>query len=146
MRDDGSPLPGMRVGVYDRDERGDDLLGDEITDESGAFRAIYHQRDFQDETQGKSKDPAQQSADAGEAVPRLYVTVADSSGKVVFMTDEPVTASPSRSDRFEIVLSGDRLSAGVPRTQCTATTAKGTECRNLAAPGGTLCSRHANSG
>ncbi len=128
VREDDTPLSGMHVRVFDRDDGHDDLLGDEVTDDSGEFRAVYHRRDFDDE------DSRQ---------PDLAITVTDAAGVVVFVSTGAVPASPDRSDFFQIVLSAERLANGAPRTGCEATTAKGATCKNLAEPGATLCSVHA---
>lgn len=126
-RSDGFPLEGMRVRVFDRDRGEDDLLGDEITGHTGEFRAIYHLRDFQDE---------------GENHPDLSVMVSDRTGKVVFISEQPVRPSGGRATYVQIILSPERLEHGVPRTRCAAKTAKGTRCKNLAEPGGDYCHQH----
>lgn len=121
------PLAGLRVTILDKDREQDDLLGDEITDAAGEFRAIYHARDFLDED---------------KSVPDLYIMVSDSSGKVLFLSERTVQPSEGRADYFQIILTGERLEKGVPRSQCKARTSKGSQCKNLGAPGRDLCARH----
>jgi hypothetical protein len=125
-----TPLEGMRVRVFDKDRIEDDLLGDEITDGSGEFRAIYHVRDFLDEE---------------EKLPDLYVMVSDRTGKVVVVSEQPIQPTGSRAVYLQIVITAERLERGVPRARCEAITAKGTQCRNLAVPGSSRCTTHFTS-
>jgi hypothetical protein len=127
MGEDDRPLTGMRVIVFDADRKAADLLVDEITDERGEFRGIYHERDFRDE---------------GEEVPELFVMVFDAKEKPVFRSDHPFLASPTRSDYIQITLTDQRLEEGLPRTPCEAMTAKGSRCRNKALVGETFCATH----
>lgn len=129
-REDDTPLEGMRVRVFDKDRAEADLLGDEITDQSGEFRAIYHVRDFLDEE---------------EKLPDLYVMVSDRTGKVVVVSEQPIQPTESRAVYLQIVITAERLEKGVPRTRCEAMTAKGTRCRNLAVAGSPLCTTHFKS-
>jgi hypothetical protein len=128
--DTGESLPGMTVKVFDKDRKLDDLLGDTVTDTAGEFRAVYHARDF---------------AETGEEMPELYVAVFDRRGKRVFSSDRPVRPAVGRSDFFEIILTEQRLEQGVPRTRCTAKTASGERCKNMAVAGTDTCSRHTAS-
>jgi hypothetical protein len=128
--DTGEPLEGMTVRVFDKDRKLDDLLGDIVTDAAGEFRAVYHVRDF---------------ADTGEEMPELYVAVFDRRGKPVFSSDTQVRPAVGRSDFFEIILTEQRLEQGMPRSRCTAKTASGERCKNLAIAGTETCSRHTPS-
>ncbi len=85
----GEPVPGVRVRVFDRDHKLDDLLGDTTTDEEGQFAVVYHERDF---------------LEAGENLPELYVRVADPRGRELFSSREAVRAEAGRAEYFEIVL------------------------------------------
>ena len=123
----GAPLTGFRVVVLDEDLGPDDPLGDEVVDDEGEWRAEYHERDFSDEK---------------DVVPNLKVLVFDRSGRQVFETPEAVPANASRRNRFEIALTDRRLEQGVERRLCTATTAAGTPCKNLARPGSEHCRVH----
>jgi len=85
----GNPVPGLRVRVFDRDRKYDDLLGDTTTDEYGDFAVKYHERDF---------------AEIGEALPDLYVMVSDAAGTVLYSSRDNVRYESGRSEYFEIVL------------------------------------------
>jgi len=86
----GNPVPGLRVRVFDRDRKYDDLLGDTATDEYGDFAAKYHERDF---------------AEVGEAQPDLYVMVEDAAGILLYSSRDKVRYEAGRAEYFEIVLS-----------------------------------------
>ncbi len=94
----GHPVSGLRVRVFDRDRKYDDLLGDTITDEFGDFRAIYHERDF---------------AEMGEALPELYVMVSDAKGNVLYTSRDTAWIKAGRAEYFEIVL-GQELAPEAP--------------------------------
>jgi hypothetical protein len=85
----GEPAVGLRVRVFDRDRKYDDLLGDTETGEQGDFSVIYHQRDFEE---------------AREENPDLYVLVEDASGIERFSSRGAVRFEAGRSEYFEIVL------------------------------------------
>jgi hypothetical protein len=85
----GNPVPGLRVRVFDRDRKYDDLLGDTTTDEFGDFAVKYHERDF---------------AETGEALPDLYVMVSDLAGTLLFTSRDNVRFEAGRAEYFEIVL------------------------------------------
>lgn len=87
---EGKPVPGVRVRVFDRDRKYDDLLGDTTTDEYGDFSAIYHERDF---------------AEVGEELPELYVMVRDSQGNLLYSSRENVRYNAGRAEYFQIILS-----------------------------------------
>lgn len=155
---DGGALEGFRVVVLDVDTGPDDPLGDELTDAAGEFRAEYHRRDFDDvrdtperENERAEKERLRRGVDGGvveqespavREVPSLSVLVFDRSGKLVFEADRPVRASSSRRDRFEILLSRERLDKGVDRRTCAGTTAAGEPCKNAARPGTEFCKVH----
>ena len=124
-------VPGLRVRLFDKDRIYDDLLGDEITDEAGQFHMIYHQRDF---------------AETGEKLPELYLVIHDASGKLLFSSEDTVRPQAGRREVFAVTLTRERISKGVPRQRCEATTAKGTRCKNLAEPGSLLCQQHRRAG
>lgn len=87
---EGNPAAGLRVRVYDKDRKYDDLLGDTTTDEYGDFAAIYHERDF---------------AEAGEELAELYVMVDDEKGNLLYSSHDHVRPNAGRAEYFEIVLS-----------------------------------------
>jgi len=86
---DGTPAVGLRVRVFDKDRKYDDLLGDTETDDQGDWWATYHLRDFQE---------------AGENNPDLYVMVTDASGAVVYSSRDSVRYEAGRSEYFDIHL------------------------------------------
>jgi Transthyretin-like family len=89
LDEQGRPVPGLRVRVFDRDRKYDDLLGDTTTDEHGDFAAKYHERDF---------------AEMGEAQPELYVMIEDAAGTLLYSTRDQVRFQAGRVEYFEIVL------------------------------------------
>ncbi len=99
----GRPVPGLRVRVFDRDRKYDDLLGDTTTDEYGDFAVKYHERDF---------------AEAREGLPELYVMVEDAAGKLLYSSRDNVRFKSGRSEYFEIRLTPPEAAA----TKSTETT------------------------
>jgi hypothetical protein len=101
---DGQPRAGLRVRVFDRDHKFDDLLGDATTDESGDFAIFYHDRDLDR---------------LGDAKPDLFIMVEDASGKSLLSSREKLTLTGSRIDSFEIILppAGRQPPTRAPRTR-----------------------------
>jgi hypothetical protein len=100
----GEPVGHVRVRVFDRDRKYDDLLGDTTTDEQGDFSVVYHERDF---------------FEAGEGLPELYVRVDDAQGNELYSSRDSVRAQAGRAEYFEIVLAGkapEAKPAPKPRT------------------------------
>jgi hypothetical protein len=89
LDEQGRPVPGLRVRVFDRDRKYDDLLGDTTTDEHGDFAAKYHARDF---------------AEVGEAQAELYVMVEDAAGTLLYSSRDKIRYEAGRVEYFEIVL------------------------------------------
>src|SRR3972149_9551085 len=89
LDEQGRPVPGLRVRVFDRDRKYDDLLGDTTTDEYGDFAAKYHERDF---------------AEMGEALPELYVMIEDAAGTLLYSTRDQVRFEAGWAEYFEILL------------------------------------------
>lgn len=85
----GRPVTGVRVRVFDRDRKYDDLLGDSETDEYGDFAVVYHERDF---------------AEAGEELPELYVMVEDRRGNLLYSSRDELRYEAGRAEYFQIVL------------------------------------------
>jgi len=85
----GNPVSSLRVRVFDRDRKYDDLLGDTVTDEFGDFAVVYHERDF---------------AEVGEGLPELYVMVSDAKGSTLYSSRDSVRIESGRAEYFEIVL------------------------------------------
>jgi hypothetical protein len=94
---DGNPIGHVRVRVFDRDRKYDDLLGDTTTDEQGGFSVVYHERDF---------------LEAGEGLPELYVRVDDAQGNELYSSRDSVRAQAGRAEYFEIVLAEKAPEAG----------------------------------
>jgi len=106
----GNPVPGLRVRVFDRDRKYDDLLGDTTTDEHGDFAAKYHERDF---------------IETREAQPELYVMVSDSAGATLYSSRDSLVYAAGRSEYFEIVLATTPKRTPV-KTKTTTTKSKRT--------------------
>ena len=85
----GQPVAGLTVRVFDRDRKYDDLLGETTTDEYGDFAITYHERDF---------------AEFGEAQPDLYLLIQDFSGKQLYSSNEHVRYEAGRVEYYEIAL------------------------------------------
>jgi hypothetical protein len=85
----GRPVTGVRVRVFDRDRRYDDLLGETETDEYGDFAVVYHERVF---------------AEAGEDLPELYVMVEGRRGNLLYSSRDELRYEASRAEYFQIVL------------------------------------------
>jgi len=98
---DGSPAAGLRVRVFDKDRKYDDLLGDTESDDNGDWWATYHERDFKE---------------TGEALPDLYVMVTDASGRVVYSSRDSVRYEAGRSEYFDIRLGAQPSPAGRRKT------------------------------
>lgn len=86
---DGEPQQGLRVRVFDRDRKYDDLLGDTYTDEHGDFAVIYHERDF---------------TESGEGLPELYVMVENDQGELLFSSLDELRFQAGRAEYFDIEL------------------------------------------
>ncbi len=86
----GEPQQGLRVRVFDRDRKYDDLLGDTYTDEHGDFAVIYHERDF---------------AESGEGLPELYVMVENDQGELLYSSLDQLRFQAGRAEYFDIELS-----------------------------------------
>jgi hypothetical protein len=85
----GQPQPDLRVRVFDRDRRYDDLLGETRTDAHGDFSVVYHARDF---------------FEAGEGLAELYVMVSDARGNVLYTSREHLRYNAGRAEYFDVVL------------------------------------------
>ncbi len=93
----GHPVAGVRVRVFDKDRRYDDLLGETTTDEFGDFAVVYHVRDF---------------LEAGEKAPELYLEVRDKRGQVLFSSEEVLRYNAGRAEYFEVVLEEEKRKPG----------------------------------
>jgi len=105
----GVPVRGLRVRVFDRDRKYDDLLGETETDENGDFSVTYHERDFKE---------------AGENLPELYVLVSDARGTELYTTRDDVRFRAGRSEYFLIRL-GKTARSAKPRSKPMAASARG---------------------
>jgi DNA-binding CsgD family transcriptional regulator len=96
LDNNGRPVSGVSVQVFDRDRRYDDPLGDTRTDEYGDFAITFHERDF---------------AETNENLPELYVTVKDRRGIVMYSTREAVRPERGRAEYFYIVVGEERYAS-----------------------------------
>lgn len=131
--EDGSPLAGVRVRLYDRDVVVDDLLADVTTDEAGGYSAVFHARDFHE---------------SGEQEPELYLILDDARGSRLADTRALVARESGAASMVRIVLRG-RTAADLPGIDdvvsvetCVATTTKGTRCKRPARAGSSRCAIH----
>jgi len=83
----GGPMADVRVRLFDRDRKYDDLLGDTQTDENGDFSIIYHERDF---------------LENGENLPELYVMVTDAKDTLLYSSQDDLRFNAGRSEYFLI--------------------------------------------
>ncbi len=85
----GRPISGLRVRVYDKDRKYDDLLCETATDEYGDFYLKYRER---------------MVIKTGEKKPDLYIMVEDQSGKQLFSSKDSVRRNPGQTSYFKISL------------------------------------------
>ncbi|NJP10279.1 MAG: hypothetical protein HC866_13055 [Leptolyngbyaceae cyanobacterium RU_5_1] len=90
LAQDGVPLAGLRIRVFDRDRKLDELLGETKTDEFGDFAITYRDRDL-----GK----------IGDTIPDLFVMVQDAQGKLLYSSKNSIRYKPNHREFFEIILS-----------------------------------------
>ncbi len=130
----GRPLPGLRVRLYARDDKHDDLLGDDRSDARGAFHFVF---------------PAGDRRGPGAERPALYVSVDAPDGRRLADTREQAVPQSGSLRFLRIELTGvraDELGVGEPSgapRQCTATTTRGQRCKRPARPGSAHCALHA---
>lgn len=87
---DRSPAEGVRVRVFDKDRKFDDLLGEAKVDEFGDFVAgPYHERDF---------------LESGEGAPELYLKIYGSRNRLLYDGSKQPRFEAGRVEYFEIVL------------------------------------------
>lgn len=87
---DKSPAEGVRVRVFDKDRKFDDLLGESKVDEFGDFVVgPYHERDF---------------LESGEGAPELYIKVYGAQNRILFDGSKQPRFEAGRIEYFEIVL------------------------------------------
>uniref|UniRef100_A0A832H5T7 Carboxypeptidase regulatory-like domain-containing protein n=1 Tax=Oscillatoriales cyanobacterium SpSt-402 TaxID=2282168 RepID=A0A832H5T7_9CYAN len=89
LNQEGVPLAGLRIRVFDRDRKLDKLLGETKTDEFGDFALTYRDRDF---------------AQSGDTIPDLFVMVQDAQGKLLYTSKNSIRYKSSHQDFFEIIL------------------------------------------
>lgn len=85
----GQSLPGLIVSVFDKDLLFDDRLGTTETDQNGAYRLVYHTRDFRDLIERR---------------PDLYLRITDRSGKLCYTTEHAVKYDAGRVETINVVL------------------------------------------
>lgn len=129
------PLHGVRVRLFDRDVREDDLLGDEWTDAKGRFHMVFHERDYYE---------------PGEGEPELYVVIDTADGVRIANTRSQAVPESGVPSFLRVELSrvaADEVSrpGAVTAGQCTGMTTKGTRCKRPATTGSIRCKLHASS-
>jgi hypothetical protein len=85
----GEPGKGLRIRVFDREQKFASRLGETSTDEHGEFFLRYS---------------AEQFADLSKANPELFLMVMDAAGKTLFTSEEAFHAERGRVEQFEIRL------------------------------------------
>lgn len=98
----GKPLPGLRVRVYDKEQKYDDLLS-ETTDEYGDFYLKYHEINIRE---------------AYEKTPELYIMVEDQSGRQLYSSKNPVRRNPGQASYFKISLKEGELEEETNHKRC----------------------------
>ena len=83
----GNPMPGMRVAVAHRKDNEEIKLGSAQTAKNGRYEVTYTAKD--------TKAGPEPGAD-------LYVTVADSSGKIVYTSEDKIVYNPGQTVVFDI--------------------------------------------
>lgn len=119
--EEGKPLKGVRVRIFDKDRKYDDLLATETTGDLGEFRAVYHDRDFHE---------------PGEEMPELFVRVEDAEGRLLFASKAPVRPAGGRTQFFDLVIEG------AVENRCKAVTKSGLRCKRQATEGTKFCGVH----
>ena len=90
LQANGEPAGGLRVRVFDRDRKYDDLLGETETERDGDFAILYHERDF---------------AEVGENLPEAYVMVSNQDGETLYSSRDNIRFEAGKSEYFLIQLS-----------------------------------------
>jgi predicted flap endonuclease-1-like 5' DNA nuclease len=84
----GDGIPNLTVSAFDKDVFFDDSLGSVRTDKNGNFEIRYSSKDFKELLSGKR--------------PNIYLTVADTRGKVIHSTKEWVRYKAREKEGFLI--------------------------------------------
>lgn len=87
--EEGEPVPGVLVRLYDKDRQYDDLLGAETTDKEGRYKISYRVQDF--------KEGLEPGAD-------LYLTVEDDKGEELYRSDEAVRFDAGKEEVIDVQL------------------------------------------
>lgn len=91
----GQPLEGLVVSLYDRDLIFDDRLGTTRTDGNGNFAIAYRTEDFRD---------------LFEANPDLYIKVMDSQENTLYSSEDAVKCGVGRVEVFDITINREMIS------------------------------------
>ncbi len=83
----GQPLAGLKVRLFDKGRKYDDLLGETMTNEFGDFVVVYHIRDFEEK---------------GEKAPELYVQIKDAQGKELYSSKSAIRYQSGKIEYFDI--------------------------------------------
>lgn len=84
------PASGLRVRLYDKDERYDELLGEAVTDEFGDFAFVYPENIYAAWLSGDGTD--------------LYLLVQDAQQNALYTSQKSMRPVAGRVEYFEIVL------------------------------------------
>jgi|GEM_PF-1339298 len=95
--EDGAPLPGVTVSLYDRDLFFDDRLGQTTTDDAGRYRLVYRTGDFRDFIESR---------------PDLYVRVLDPAGKEMHTQPAKIRTEAGKTETLDV-----RVGKGGGRTR-----------------------------
>jgi hypothetical protein len=85
----GKAVVGVRVRLFDKEHKFDDVLGHTTTDESGAFSFTFHERVL---TRG------------GEKTPELFLRVEDRRGQEIFTTNESIGYGNGKASYVQVEL------------------------------------------
>lgn len=85
----GRGVPGVVVTAFDKDLLFDDLLGEVLTDDRGAFHVVYE---------------ASQFRDVAERAPDIYLTLKTLDGKLLLSTKDTTRVDASEQETFRLEL------------------------------------------
>lgn len=89
--EEGKPMSGLTVSLFDKELRFADYLGTRITDKDGNFEFIYTGEGLKDLL---------------EAKPDIYLKVMDQKGKQIYSSQQAVKCNAGRTEVFNIEIGG----------------------------------------
>lgn len=87
--ENGEPLTGLLVTLFDQDRRYDDVLGAALTDAEGTFEITFGTREFRE-----GKEPG----------PDLYLTIKNVEGEMLYTSEEAVRYDADRVAEFDVTI------------------------------------------